>query len=67
LPTREKRREQYCKTFETRIISIHQQYPSFHEDKLVEDMIALVTSFAGKLHRQRGGKAPSNKKITGFK
>ncbi len=50
--------EQYCQTFETQIISIHQQIQSSQETKLVEDMIALVTSFAGRLHRQRRGKAP---------
>ncbi len=50
--------EQYCQTFETKVISIHQQMQSSQETKLVEDMIAVVTSFAGRLHRQRRGKAP---------
>ena len=49
---------QFCKTFETRIISMYQQQEEGEEKKLVEDMIALVTSFAGRLHRQRRGKAP---------
>lgn len=49
---------QYCQTFETKIISIHQPTQHSQENKLVEDMIALVTSFAGRLHRQRRGKAP---------
>jgi len=51
----------YCQTFDTEILPIHQQEQSSKENKLVEDMIALVTSFAGRLHRQRRGKAPPKK------
>jgi len=50
--------EQYCQTFETKIVFIHQKIQCSQETKLVEDIIALVTSFAGRLHRQRRGKAP---------
>jgi len=48
--------KQYCHTFATKIYAIHQPERSSGEGKLVEDMIALVTSFAGRLHRQRRGK-----------
>ncbi len=48
----------YCQTFETEIVSIHQTEHNSDERKLVEDMIALVTSFAERLHRQRRGKKP---------
>lgn len=50
--------KQYCQTFETTLLPIHQQEQQSSEGQLVEDMIALVTSFAGRLHRQRRGKAP---------
>ena len=50
--------KQYCHTFATKIYAIHQPEGNSGEGKLVEDMIALVTSFAGRLHRQRRGKAP---------
>lgn len=48
----------YCQTFSTNIIAMHKQLQTTKEEKLIEDMIALVTSFAGRLHRQRRGKAP---------
>jgi len=48
----------YCQTFSTNIITMHRQLQITKEEKLVEDMIALITSFAGRLHRQRRGKAP---------
>ena len=48
----------YCQTFSTNIIAMHRQLQTTKEEKLVEDMIALITSFAGRLHRQRRGKAP---------
>ena len=48
----------YCQTFSTNIITVHNHLDSTKEERLVEDMIALVTSFAGRLHRQRRGKAP---------
>ncbi|MHA1347276.1 MAG: IS607 family transposase [Candidatus Heimdallarchaeaceae archaeon] len=48
----------YCQTFSTNIITMHRQLQTTKEEKLVEDMIALITSFAGRLHRQRRGKAP---------
>jgi len=54
--------KQYCQTFETKICAIHQETPRSQEDKLVEDKIALVTSFAGRLHRQRRGKVPPDEK-----
>ncbi len=41
----------YCQTFNTKIVAIHQPLNQSTEGKLVEDMIALVTSFAGRLHR----------------
>ncbi|MHA1201425.1 MAG: IS607 family transposase [Candidatus Heimdallarchaeaceae archaeon] len=51
---------QFCQTFDTEVIPMYQQEEQATENKLVEDMIALVTSFAGMLHRQRRGKAPPN-------
>ena len=51
---------QFCQTFDTKVIPMYQQEEQAAESKLVEDMIALVTSFAGRLHRQRRGKAPPN-------
>ncbi len=48
----------YCQTFSTNVIAMHRQLQTTKEEKLIEDMIALVTSFAGRLHRQRRGKAP---------
>jgi len=48
----------YCQTFSTNIIAIHRRLQTTKEEKLVEDMIALITSFAGRLHRQRRGKGP---------
>ena len=50
--------KQYCYTLETKIYAIHQAEYTTGEEKLVEDMVALVTSFSGRLHRQRRGKAP---------
>ncbi|MHA1463584.1 MAG: IS607 family transposase [Candidatus Heimdallarchaeaceae archaeon] len=49
---------QFCQTFDTKVISVYRQQEQAVESKLVENMIALVTSFAGRLHRQRRGKAP---------
>lgn len=49
---------QFCQTFDTKVFSMYQQEDQAVENKLVEDMIALVTSFAGRLHRQRRRKAP---------
>ena len=46
----------YCQTFNTKLVAIHQPLNQSAEGKLVKDMIALVTSFAGRLHRQRRGK-----------
>ncbi len=46
----------YYQTFNTKLVAIHQPLNQSTEGKLVEDMIALVTSFAGRLHRQRRGK-----------
>ncbi len=51
---------QFCQTFETKVISLYRPKEQAAKSKLVEDMIALVTSFAGRLHRQRRGKAPPN-------
>ncbi|MHA1345741.1 MAG: IS607 family transposase [Candidatus Heimdallarchaeaceae archaeon] len=48
----------YCQAFSTNIIAIHNQRSTSKEERLVGDRIALVTSFAGRLHRQRRGKAP---------
>ncbi|MBY9002144.1 MAG: recombinase family protein [Candidatus Heimdallarchaeota archaeon] len=48
----------YCQTFGTTIIAMQQQQTMAREDKLVEEMTALVTSFAGRVHRQRRVKAP---------
>lgn len=48
----------FCQTFDTKVISLYRPQTQAAENKLVEDMIALVTSFAGRLHRQRRGKAP---------
>ena len=48
----------YCLTFSTNIITMHRQLQTTKEEKLVEDMIALIISFAGRLHRQRRGKNP---------
>ncbi len=41
----------YCQTFSTTIIAMHKQLHMNKEERLVEDMIALVTSFAGRPHR----------------
>ena len=43
----------YCKTFGTKIISLSTPLEQTVETQLVDDVLALVTSFAGKLHRQR--------------
>ena len=48
----------FCQTFDTKVISLYRQQGQAPETKLVEDRIVLVTSFAGRLHRQRRGKAP---------
>ncbi|MCE7742260.1 MAG: IS607 family transposase [Candidatus Heimdallarchaeota archaeon] len=51
----------FCQIFDTKVISVYRTQEQAAENKLVEDMIALVTSFAGRLHRQRRGKAPPMK------
>jgi predicted site-specific integrase-resolvase len=50
----------YCQAFSTSIVVMHNQQSTSKEERLVGDMIALITSFAGRLHRQRRGKAPPN-------
>ncbi len=48
----------YWQAFSTSIVIMHEQRSASKEERLVGDMIALITSFAGRLHRQRRGKAP---------
>lgn len=61
--------ETFCNMFSTKVLSIHflqsddggdqgrvKKKKKSMESQLVEDVIALLTSFAGKLHRQRRGK-----------
>lgn len=43
----------YCETFGTTIIPVYTPLGQTVEAQLVDDVLALVTSFAGKLHRQR--------------
>ena len=49
---------QFCQAFDTKVISVYQPKEQVAETRLVEDMLALVTSFAVRFHRQRRGKAP---------
>jgi putative resolvase len=48
--------ETICTYFSTKIVVIQQQrQPPSLEEQVVHDVIALITSFAGKLHRARRG------------
>ncbi len=44
---------QFCELFGTKLVSIHQKEDRPVEQVLVEDVIAIMTSYAGKLHRRR--------------
>lgn len=46
----------FCNIFSCKLISIFVQEQRSSEEQLVDDMISLATSFAGKIHRQRRGK-----------
>lgn len=46
----------FCDVFSCKLISIFVQDQISSEQQLVDDMISLATSFAGKLHRQRRGR-----------
>lgn len=52
--------QSYCHAFSSKLIHINMKKKKSVEEGLVEDMIALVTSFAGKLHRRRRGKVLTN-------
>lgn len=52
--------QSYCHAFSSKLIHINMKEKKSVEEGLVEDMIALVTSFAGKLHRSRRGKVLTN-------
>ncbi|RMG19849.1 MAG: IS607 family transposase [Methanobacteriota archaeon] len=51
---------QFCQIFGTRLISIHQKEDRPVEQVRVEDVIAIMTSYAGKLHRRRRVPNPSS-------
>ena len=48
--------ETFCNIFSSRLISIHLPKNQSDESQMVDDVIALVTSFAGKIHRKRRGR-----------
>ena len=49
--------ETICDVFSAQIIIIHKnKNQSTIQEQLVEDVLAVLTSFAGKLHRSRRGK-----------
>jgi len=49
--------ETICSLFSTQIVINHQdKQQSSLQEQLVEDVLAVMTSFAGKLHRSRRGK-----------
>jgi putative resolvase len=49
--------ETICSLFSTQIVITHQEKQQLSlQEQLVEDVLAVLTSFAGKLHRSRRGK-----------
>jgi putative resolvase len=49
--------ETICSLFSTQIVITHQDKQQLSlQEQLVEDVLAVLTSFAGKLHRSRRGK-----------
>ena len=54
--------ETICSLFSTQIVITHQdKQQSSLQEQLVEDVLAVLTSFAGKLHRSRRGKQTTAK------
>ena len=47
--------EAYCRSFSVRLVALQERESQSSDKRLVEDMIALLTSFAGRLHRSRRG------------
>jgi predicted site-specific integrase-resolvase len=55
--------ETICSLFSTQIVITHlNKQQSSLQEQLVEDVLAVLTSFAGKLHRSRRGKQTTTKK-----
>jgi putative resolvase len=52
--------EEIFRSLQIPIICIREDSDCSLESKLVNDVIALITSFAGKLHRSRRGKIANN-------
>ncbi len=46
----------YCESFETEIIIMQNAEVKGFEEEMVEDIIALVTSYSAKMYGRRGGK-----------
>ncbi len=49
----------FCNMFNCRLVAIHQDTAKNTELELVEGVIEVITSYAGRLHRQRRGKIAS--------
>lgn len=47
---------EYCRAFETDIIVLNEDIKKEFEQEFAEDVIALVTSYAARLHGRRGGR-----------
>ena len=59
--------ETICSPFSTQIVITHQdKQQSTLQEQLVEDVLAVLTSFAGKLHRSRRGKQTTTLKNGSF-
>ncbi|MCG3218323.1 MAG: hypothetical protein KAR35_04930 [Candidatus Heimdallarchaeota archaeon] len=54
----------FCDLFGTKIICINENLEISEEEKLMNDFLALITSFTGKLHRRRRGKSTKKSKNT---
>jgi putative resolvase len=48
--------EMFCNSYGVEIVILNQQEETTPEQELVDDLIALVTSFAGRLYGLRSGK-----------
>ena len=49
--------ERYFNSFNTSIQVIHQKANQTLEEELVQDLIAIITSFSGRIHGLRSAKA----------
>ena len=58
--------ETFCQYFGTQIIPISNKAERSMEEELVEDLVAIVTSFSGRLHGMRNSKKRKDKLNSGL-